>query len=122
MKIRPSRAAINAGMSVLWVAQAVQAEGVGIQVRPPAFAQGVGAAPAAPPMRAKAKLAAAALAAQKDTDPVLNGSISCRNDQPIIAEMLAAAEAARRDQDPSANGAVGAQGPAGVMPEAVAKR
>ena len=84
--------------------------------------QAYGATPSVLPAGSKAKLAEAARAAQRDTDPALNGSISSRNDQLITTEMLAAAEAARRDQDPLVNGVVGASGLAGAMPEAIAKR
>lgn len=122
MTVRFSRAAIIAGTSALWVAQAVLAEDARTLVRSRATAQRVSDAPNISPVRAKARLAAAALAAQKDTDPAMNGSIGGRSDQPITHEMRAAAEAARHDHDPSINGAIGVQGQAGVVPNAVAKR
>lgn len=71
MTVRFSRTAIIAGMSALWVAQAVLAEDARTLVRSRATAQRVSDAPNISLVRAKAMLAAAALAAQKDTDPVL---------------------------------------------------
>jgi hypothetical protein len=79
--------------------------------------QAYGTASRVLPAGSKAKLALAALAAQRDTDPALNGSISSHADQRVTATMQLAAEAARRDLDPSANGAIGTQGMAGLAPE-----
>ena len=60
-----------------------------------------------PPASSKVKLSATGLAAQRDIDPALNGSIRSRNEWPVAVAMQAAAEAARKDQDPSVNGFAG---------------
>jgi hypothetical protein len=83
---------------------------------------GVDAAPSFSKARSKAKLAATALAAQRDTDPDLNGSIGSASDLPSEEALRVAAEASRRDQDPSINGTVSSYNSGGTGRDAVAKR
>lgn len=86
------------------------------------MAHGIDAAPSLSKLHSKAKLAAAALAAQRDTDPALNGSIGISSDPPSSEALQVSADAARRDQDPLISGAVGSQSSVGVKRDAVAKR
>lgn len=86
------------------------------------MAHGVDATPSPSKARSKAKLAAAALAAQRDTDPAVNGSIGSASDLPSDEALRVAADATRRDQDPSINGTVGSYNSGGTGRDAVAKR
>lgn len=86
------------------------------------IAHGVDAAPSLSKARSKAKLAAAALAAQRDTDPASNGSIDIIGDPPSSEALLVAAAAARRDQDPLINGTIGSHNSDGIGRDALVKR